>query len=371
MAQAEKLPAKHRPCYLVIMGFPEGARALATLCCVAAALTLLAACSSTDHPAFIAPLPAGGRGHVSPGVSEPTAGGGGATAIATGGTTSDPIGADGQFDPERVYLNTGLFDVPMAVIAPIENPREFAYGMAGGIARFRGNQLLYPATDKTTRVFVPDPWTDPPPMDHDDYLKTLANDPIVDTPRCPNEVNFFTGPGNRLIYQCATGQPWFEGEKLFHDGPEAFVALDDAGSALVQTGFRVSTDSHDEFGVLRLADSEVTPPILIDYEMDAARRNPKGFHVLAHLEGGQPELLEVSLTGQVKNLAKFALPTGFIGQAFALTLTDAVYCVGVKGAGVKTFQVIQLFSNGTSKTISTYDGDAATDLEHAVLLTGP
>jgi hypothetical protein len=208
-------------------------------------------------------------------------------------------------------------------------------------------------------------------MDHDDYLKTLANDPIVDTPRCPDEVNFFTGPGDRFIYQCANGQPWFEENKLFHDGPEAFIALDDAGSALVQTSFHVSTGTHNEFGVLRLADSEVTSPILIDYEADAARRNPKGFHVLAHLEGDQPELFEVSLTGQVKNLAKFALPSGFIGQAFALTLADAVYCVGAKGAGLKTYLVIQLFANGTTKTISTYDGDAPTDLEHAVLLTGP
>ena len=353
------------------MGFPEGARALATFLCVGGALALLGGCSGKDHPAFIAPLPAGGRTNVPSGVSETTAGGGGAAATATGGTTSDPVGADGQFDPERVYLNTGLFDVPMAVIAPMENPREFAYGMAGGIARFRGKLLLYPATDKTTRVFIPDPWTDPPPMDHDDYLETLANDPIVQTPRCPNEVNFFTGPGDRFIYQCANGQPWFEEDKLFHDGPEAFVALDDAGSALVQTSFRVSLDTHNEFGVLRLADSEVTAPILIDYEADAARRNPKGFHVLAHLEGDQPELFEVSLTGQVKNLAKFSLPSGFVGQAFALTLADAVYCVGVKGAAPKTYQVIQLFANGTNKTISTYDGDAPIDLEHAVLLTGP
>jgi len=334
-------------------------------------LALLVGCSGKDHPAFIAPLPAGGRGNVSPGVGEPTAGGGGAAPTATGGTNSEPIGADGQFDSERVYLQTGLFDVPMAVIAPIENPREFAYGMAGGIARFRGKQLLYPATDKTTRVFIPDPWTDPPPMDHDDYLETLVNDPIVETPRCPNETNFFTGPGNRFIYQCANGQPWFEEDKLFHDGAEAFVALDDAGSALVQTSFRTSIDTHDQFGVLRLADSEVTPPILIDYETDAARHNPKGFHVLAHLEGGQPELFEVTLTGQVKNLAKYALPSGFIGQAFALTLADAVYCVGAKGAGLKTYLVIQLFANGTSKTVSTYDGDAPIDLEHAVLLTGP
>jgi len=353
------------------MGFPDGACVLATSWCVAGALALLVGCSGKDHPAFIAPLPAGGSSHVSPGVSEPTAGGGGAAATATGGTNSQPIGADGQFDPERVYLNTGLFDAPMAVIAPIENPREFAYGMAGGIARFRGKLLLYPATDQTMRVFVPDPWTDPPPMNHDDYLETLANDPIVDTPRCPNEVSFFTGPGDRFIYQCAKGQPWFEQDKLFHDGPEAFVALDDAGSALVQTSFRTSIDTHNEFAVLRLADSEVTPPFLVDYEADAARRNPKGFHVLAHLEGDQPELFEVSLTGQVKTLAKFALPSGFIGQAFALTLADAVYCVGLKAAGSKTYLVIQLFANGTSKNISSYDGDAPIDLEHAVLLTGP
>lgn len=352
------------------MGFCGRARVLTTFLSVGGALAPLVGCSGKDHPAFIAPPPAGGRSNASPGVSEQTGGGGG-DATASGGTNGAPLGSDGQFAPDRVYLNTGLFGVPMAVIAPIESPREFVYGMAGGIARFRGNQLLYPATDLTTRVFVPDPWTDPPPMAHDEFVQTFANDPIVETPRCPGEATFFTGPGDRFIYQCVTGQPWFEGEELFHDGPEVFLALDDAGSAFVQTSGRVSTDTHNEFGVLRLADSEVTPPILIDYEVDAARRNPKGFHVVAHLAGGQPELLEVSLTGQVKNLAKFALPSGFIGQAFALTLADAVYCVGVKAADSKTYLVIQLFANGTSRTISTYDSSAPIDLAHAVLLTGP
>jgi hypothetical protein len=77
----------------------------------------------------------------------------------------------------------------------------------------------------------------------------------------------------------------------------------------------------------------------------------------------------VSLMGQVKNLAKYALPSGFIARAFALTLADAVYTVGTSGPN--TYQVIQLLANGTTKTISTYDGGAAIDLEHAVLLTGP
>jgi hypothetical protein len=207
-------------------------------------------------------------------------------------------------------------------------------------------------------------------MADDDYVETLANDPIVETPRCPGEANFFTGPGDRFIYQCANGQPWFEEDKLFHDGPETFLALDDAGSAFVQTSTRVSIGSHNEFGVLRLADSEVSPALLSDYEADAVRHNPKGFHVLAHLEGDQPELMEVSLSGQVKKLAKFALPSGFIGQAFALTLTDAVYCVGVKSAD-STYLVIQLLGNGTTRTISSYNSDAPIDLEHAVLLTGP
>jgi len=336
-----------------------------------AALGVLLGCSSKEHPAFVGEYGEGGRSHVSPGVTDHSGGAGGAGPNEMGGSGVMPLGTDGQFDPDRVYLNTGLFDAPMAVIAPIEAPAQFRYGMSGGVARFRGNHVVYPATDSTVRLFVPDPWTDPPPADHAELLKTLNNDPVLDTPRCSNEVNFFTGPADRFIYQCASGQPWFEGEKLFHDGAETFLALDDAGSAFVQTSARSSVDTHNQFGVLRLADGEVTPPILTDYETDAARRNAKGFHVLAHVEGGQPELFEVSVTGQVKNLAKYALPSGFVGQAFALTLADAVYCVGVKTAGSKTYLVIQLFANGTSRTISAYDGDAAIDLQHAVLLTGP
>jgi len=39
-----------------------------------------------------------------------------------------------------------------------------------------------------------------------------------------------------------------------------------------------------------------------------------------------------------------------------------------RGAG---YLVIQLFANGTTKTISIYDSDAPIDLEHAVLLARP
>src|SRR5689334_6283947 len=115
MARADKLPVKHRACYLEDMGFGRGARVFSMVSCVAAALALLAGCSGKDHPAFIAPLPAGGRSNVSPPVSKPAPGAGGAAATAMGGNAAAPIGSDGQFDPERVYLNTGLFGVPMAV----------------------------------------------------------------------------------------------------------------------------------------------------------------------------------------------------------------------------------------------------------------
>lgn len=298
------------------------------------------------------------------------------------GATTDPdaghIERIGPFDPDAMYLYTGIEaidDCTDGVILALDGSgmawAGFECGATRHLVRADGT-IVYldtrpdPGFTGDLRTFVPETWSIGAA-----YPATPAgNDPELDSSECSaNVAAFLARPGsNDILYLCrgCTMDCVYHGPDGTFDPPSASAWLGYGGRMLVSP-YSLGV----EFGVLDAAGERVGPADPPDGEVVAVRAHPDGFHLVTQRVADDPLLTHIALDGTTTPRGTYASIDTAVYLAdlgCALDAADRLYCVAL--ARTASDAVLRFAPDGSAPVV-VLDDSTAMGLEVAGrLVTG-